>query len=274
MTVQAIELAPGITIGGDSFPFIAGPCVIESEELALDVARRLAAMSHRLGLPLVYKASFDKANRSSVKSYRGPGMREGLRVLRRVREETRLPILTDVHEPAQCEAAAEVCDVLQIPAFLCRQTDLVMAAARTGRIVNIKKGQFMLVHLEMWRTLRALGLPTPAALAYVDTAEGSVFYRDPHICTACRYRADDMTWISMWRGLSTYRSRYTSGTPKAAWASAWAARKAGSRSAAARTTRMTRTDWFAGPIIDSPRKPTVLVPTASIGLEPRSTSST
>jgi 2-dehydro-3-deoxyphosphooctonate aldolase (KDO 8-P synthase) len=141
--VRPIELAPGITLGGGSFPFIAGPCVLESEELALEVARRLAAMAHRLGLPLLFKASFDKANRSSIKSYRGPGLEEGLRVLRRVREQTGLPLLTDVHEPAQCAAAAEVCDVLQIPAFLCRQTDLLLAAARTGRAVNVKKGQFL-----------------------------------------------------------------------------------------------------------------------------------
>jgi 2-dehydro-3-deoxyphosphooctonate aldolase (KDO 8-P synthase) len=143
VSVRAIELAPGVTIGGESFPVIAGPCVIESEELVLDTARRLAAMAHRLGLPLVFKASFDKANRSSLQSFRGPGLEEGLRVLRLVRDETRLPILTDVHEPAQCEPAAAVCDVLQIPAFLCRQTDLVLAAARTGRAVNIKKGQFL-----------------------------------------------------------------------------------------------------------------------------------
>jgi 2-dehydro-3-deoxyphosphooctonate aldolase (KDO 8-P synthase) len=141
--VRPIELAPGVTIGGESFPFIAGPCVLESEELALDVGRALAAMSHRLGLPLVFKASFDKANRSSIKSYRGPGLEEGLRLLRLVREQTGLPLLTDVHEPAQCERAAEVCDVLQIPAFLCRQTDLLLAAARTGRAVNVKKGQFL-----------------------------------------------------------------------------------------------------------------------------------
>jgi 2-dehydro-3-deoxyphosphooctonate aldolase (KDO 8-P synthase) len=138
-----IEIAPGITIGGESFPFIAGPCVIESEKRTLEAARRIAAMAHRLGLPLIFKASFDKANRSSVKSYRGPGLTEGLRVLALVREETGLPILTDVHEPAQCGPAAEVCDVLQIPAFLCRQTDLLLAAARTGRAVNVKKGQFL-----------------------------------------------------------------------------------------------------------------------------------
>src|SRR6185503_3585718 len=141
--MSRIELAPGITVGGDGFPFIAGPCVIESEELALETARRLAAMAHRLGLPLIFKASFDKANRTSVKSFRGPGLHDGLRVLRRVREETGRPLLTDVHEPAQCALAAEVCDVLQIPAFLSRQTDLLLAAARTGRAVNVKKGQFL-----------------------------------------------------------------------------------------------------------------------------------
>jgi 2-dehydro-3-deoxyphosphooctonate aldolase (KDO 8-P synthase) len=142
-TLQPIEIAPGVLIGGDSFPFIAGPCVIESEERTLDAARRLAAMAHRLGAPLLFKASFDKANRSSVKSFRGPGLDEGLRVLQRVREETGLPLLTDVHEPAQCAPVAAVCDVLQIPAFLCRQTDLLLAAARTGRAVNVKKGQFL-----------------------------------------------------------------------------------------------------------------------------------
>ena len=143
--IPSIELAPGITIGGASlnFPVIAGPCVVESEELVLATARTLAAMAARLGLPLIFKSSFDKANRSSIRSYRGPGLEAGLRALLRVREETGLPILTDVHETAQCGKAAEVCDVLQIPAFLCRQTDLVVAAAQTGRAVNIKKGQFM-----------------------------------------------------------------------------------------------------------------------------------
>ncbi|HET9228006.1 MAG TPA: 3-deoxy-8-phosphooctulonate synthase [Thermoanaerobaculia bacterium] len=138
-----IELAPGILVGGDALPVIAGPCVVESEERTLETAHVLAAMAERLGLPLVFKSSFDKANRSSIRSFRGPGLEEGLRVLRLVREETGLPVLTDVHEPDQCVPAAEVCDVLQIPAFLCRQTDLVVEAARTGRAVNIKKGQFM-----------------------------------------------------------------------------------------------------------------------------------
>jgi 2-dehydro-3-deoxyphosphooctonate aldolase (KDO 8-P synthase) len=143
MTIPRVELAPGIEIGGESIPVIAGPCVIETEDLAIDMAHTLAAMAERLGLALVFKSSFDKANRSSIGSFRGPGLEEGLRVLALVKAETGLPVLTDVHEPYQCAPAAEVCDVLQIPAFLCRQTDLVVAAARTGRALNIKKGQFM-----------------------------------------------------------------------------------------------------------------------------------
>jgi len=143
-SVSPVELAPGVRIGGaGDFPVIAGPCVAESEELVLRTARLLAAMATRLSLPLIFKSSFDKANRSSIRSYRGPGLAAGLHLLSRVREETGLPLLTDVHEPAQCALAAEVCDVLQIPAFLCRQTDLVVAAAATGRAVNVKKGQFL-----------------------------------------------------------------------------------------------------------------------------------
>ena len=130
--------------GGAPLPVIAGPCVIESEErTARGGARSLAAMARRLDVPLIFKASFDKANRSSIDSYRGPGLEEGLRILAAVKQATGLPLLTDVHEPAQCAPAAEVCDLLQIPAFLCRQTDLVVAAAETGRAVNVKKGQFV-----------------------------------------------------------------------------------------------------------------------------------
>jgi 2-dehydro-3-deoxyphosphooctonate aldolase (KDO 8-P synthase) len=140
---EPIELAPGIWIGRKELPVIAGPCVLESEDLALDMGHTLAAMAERLGVPLIFKSSFDKANRTSIGSYRGPGLEEGLRILRLVKAETGLPVLTDVHEPHQCAAAAEVCDVLQIPAFLCRQTDLVVEAAKTGRAVNLKKGQFM-----------------------------------------------------------------------------------------------------------------------------------
>jgi len=139
-----VELAPGVIVGdGAPLAAIAGPCVIESEAGALAAARAVADMARRLRLPVVFKASFDKANRSSISSFRGPGLEEGLRLLAAVRAETGLPLLTDVHEPAQCEPAAAVCDVLQIPAFLCRQTDLVLAAARTGRALNVKKGQFM-----------------------------------------------------------------------------------------------------------------------------------
>ncbi len=143
MSSTTIELAPGVVLGSGSLPIIAGPCAIESEETTLEVARFVAETTQRLGLAAIFKASFDKANRSSVRSYRGPGLDEGLRILARAREETGLPLLTDVHRPEQCDAVAEVCDVLQVPAFLCRQTDLVLAAARTGRAVNLKKGQFM-----------------------------------------------------------------------------------------------------------------------------------
>ncbi|HVR98881.1 MAG TPA: 3-deoxy-8-phosphooctulonate synthase [Thermoanaerobaculia bacterium] len=143
--MTAVELAPGVIVGGDprSLPVLAGPCVIESEGRTLEAAHTLAAMARRLGIPLVFKSSFDKANRTSIKSFRGPGLAEGMRILARVQQETGLPVVTDVHEPEQCGPAAEVCDVLQIPAFLCRQTDLVVAAAATGRAVNVKKGQFM-----------------------------------------------------------------------------------------------------------------------------------
>ncbi len=125
------------------FFLIAGPCVIESPRHPGQVAARLKDVTDELGITLVFKASYDKANRSSVRSYRGPGMEKGLEILAGVRERCGVPILTDVHEPAQVEKAAAVADVLQIPAFLCRQTDLLVEAARSGRIVNIKKGQFM-----------------------------------------------------------------------------------------------------------------------------------
>jgi 2-dehydro-3-deoxyphosphooctonate aldolase (KDO 8-P synthase) len=128
---------------GGPFFLIAGPCVLEDDRLNLLIAEALARLSDELGLPIIFKASFDKANRSSHGSPRGPGIDDGLARLARVREATGLPLLTDVHEPAHCAAAAEVVDVLQIPAFLCRQTDLLVAAGATGRAVNIKKGQWM-----------------------------------------------------------------------------------------------------------------------------------
>ena len=132
-----------VTVGGGGLTLIAGPCVIESPELALHVARRLKALCERLALPLIFKASYDKANRSSVRSFRGPGLNDGLSVLAQIRREVNIPVLSDVHSPGEVERAAEVLDVLQIPAFLCRQTDLLLAAAATGRPLNIKKGQFM-----------------------------------------------------------------------------------------------------------------------------------
>ena len=132
-----------LAIGSGTLLLIAGPCVIEGEEHALGLARALRQIAARVGMPYVFKASYDKANRTSVRSYRGPGLDDGLRVLRRIREEVGVPILTDIHEPSQAEPVAAVAEVLQIPAFLCRQTDLITAAAATGRVVNIKKGQFM-----------------------------------------------------------------------------------------------------------------------------------
>jgi 2-dehydro-3-deoxyphosphooctonate aldolase (KDO 8-P synthase) len=128
---------------GQPLLWIAGPCVIESEELTMTVAESLAELGGRLHVPLVFKASFDKANRSSGKTFRGPGLKPGLRTLASVKRATGLPIITDVHETWQVGPAAEVCDILQIPAFLARQTDLLLAAAKTGKTLNVKKGQFM-----------------------------------------------------------------------------------------------------------------------------------
>jgi len=133
-----------IEIGsGKPLTLIAGPCSIESEDLCLEIGETVKAMCIRLGMGYVFKASFDKANRTSVESFRGPGLEEGLEILGRIRTKLGVPVVTDIHEPAQAAAAAEVVDVLQIPAFLCRQTDLIVAAARTGKCVNIKKGQFV-----------------------------------------------------------------------------------------------------------------------------------
>jgi 2-dehydro-3-deoxyphosphooctonate aldolase (KDO 8-P synthase) len=128
---------------GQPLLLIAGPCVIENEQLTLLIARRLRQMTSGFRVQLVFKASFDKANRTSSESFRGIGLEDGLRILRRVRDETGLPVTTDIHESHQAAAAAEVCDLLQIPAFLARQTDLLLSAAATGRAVNVKKGQFM-----------------------------------------------------------------------------------------------------------------------------------
>ena len=133
----------GVSLGGGPLALIAGPCVIESEAHAIDTALALRDITRRAGVPFIFKASYDKANRTSGRSFRGPGLAEGVRVLARVREAAGVPILTDIHEPEQAAPVAEVADVLQIPAFLSRQTDLIVAAARTGRTVNLKKGQFL-----------------------------------------------------------------------------------------------------------------------------------
>ncbi len=132
----------GQTLGGGELFLIAGPCVLETRELALSVAGRLSEICSTRGIPLIFKSSYDKANRSSGKAVRGPGM-DGLAWLAEVRERFHVPVLTDVHEPDHCARAAEYVDVLQIPAFLCRQTDLLLAAAATGKAVNVKKGQFL-----------------------------------------------------------------------------------------------------------------------------------
>ncbi|XP_073303980.1 2-dehydro-3-deoxyphosphooctonate aldolase 1 [Primulina huaijiensis] len=126
----------------DPFFLLAGPNVIESEDHILYMAKKIKDITSKLGLPLVFKSSFDKANRTSSKSFRGPGMSDGLKILERVKTTFDIPIVTDVHESIQCEAVGKVADIIQIPAFLCRQTDLLVAAAKTGRIINIKKGQF------------------------------------------------------------------------------------------------------------------------------------
>jgi len=132
-----------VHIGSGNLFLIAGPCVIESEEHAIRMAEIIKGVTRALGFPFIFKASYDKANRTSIRSYRGPGIKEGLRILRKIKDDLQLPVLTDVHEVADVAKVAEVVDVLQIPAFLCRQTDLVVAAALSGRAVNIKKGQFV-----------------------------------------------------------------------------------------------------------------------------------
>ncbi|MBP6063239.1 MAG: 3-deoxy-8-phosphooctulonate synthase [Fusobacteriaceae bacterium] len=142
--VKKIKIADMFEIGGKfRFSLIAGPCVIESEEMVMDIAEKLKEICSRLEINLIFKASYDKANRSSIKGFRGVGMSEGLRILKRVKDELGLPVITDVHETWHCKEAAKFVDILQIPAFLCRQTDLLAAAAETGLPVNIKKGQFL-----------------------------------------------------------------------------------------------------------------------------------
>ena len=158
--------------GGSPLVLIAGPCVIESESHATDLAGRLVEIAGRARVPFVFKASYDKANRTSGGSFRGPGLDEGLRVLAAVKSRYRVPILTDIHEPADAPAAADVADILQIPAFLCRQTDLIVAAAKTGRVVNIKKGQFLAPDDVRHAVAKATGAGNPRVIV---TERGTSF---------------------------------------------------------------------------------------------------
>ncbi|CAM3691779.1 3-deoxy-8-phosphooctulonate synthase [Cohnella lubricantis] len=142
--VRTVSIRDGLVVGNDSrFTFIGGPCVIESERLLMETAEKVKRITEKLNINFIFKSSFDKANRSSIESFRGLGFEEGLRILEKIKKTYDIPIITDVHESWQCASVAEVVDVLQIPAFLCRQTDLLIAAAKTGRTVNIKKGQFL-----------------------------------------------------------------------------------------------------------------------------------
>src|SRR6059058_578204 len=145
-TLREIELGKLRLGGGNPLFLIAGPCVIESEIHARMMAEKVAAIAADAGVPYIFKASYDKANRSSLKAFRGPGMKEGLRILESIKKELKVPVLTDIHDVSQAEPVAEVCDILQVPAFLARQTDLIeavaVAAAKYGRVVNVKKPQF------------------------------------------------------------------------------------------------------------------------------------
>lgn len=141
--MQSVKIKDFFIGKGHPLTVMSGPCVIESEEDAISAAAFLKELFNSLGINFIYKSSYDKANRSSYASFRGPGLEEGLRILERIRKELDVPVLTDVHSPEEAKAAGQVCDVLQIPAFLCRQTDLINAAAQTGAVINVKKGQFM-----------------------------------------------------------------------------------------------------------------------------------
>ncbi len=143
MLTKKIKIGNVVVGGNNPLVFIAGPCVIETEEATLKIAKKLKEVSESLNIPLIFKSSYDKANRTSIKSYRGPGIEKGLRILEKVRKETSLPVISDIHSLEEIPHAAEVLDVLQIPAFLCRQTDLILSVSRTNKPVNIKKGQFL-----------------------------------------------------------------------------------------------------------------------------------
>ncbi|MDD3626617.1 MAG: 3-deoxy-8-phosphooctulonate synthase [bacterium] len=145
MKTKKILITKNVSIGGDKSPFtfIAGPCVIENEKITFKIAEELKKITSELNITFIFKTSFDKANRSSIDSFRGPGLEKGLQILAAIKNKLKIPFLIDIHEPGQANVVAEVADILQIPAFLCRQTDLLIAAAKTGKPVNIKKGQFL-----------------------------------------------------------------------------------------------------------------------------------
>jgi 2-dehydro-3-deoxyphosphooctonate aldolase (KDO 8-P synthase) len=170
--LNPVTIGPYYCGRGQSLLVIAGPCVIETEELTLAIAARLKAISDELSLPIVFKASFDKANRTSVDSYRGQGMRDGLAILARVKQATGLPVTTDIHLPDQAQCAAHVCDLLQIPAFLARQTDLLAAAGSTGRPVHVKKGQF----LAPWDMKHVIGKLRAAGCQNIVLGERGTFF--------------------------------------------------------------------------------------------------
>lgn len=184
-----IRIADGVVLGQPDLVLIAGPCVIESESHALELGRAIAGVARAAGFPYVFKASFDKANRTSAGSFRGPGLDEGLKILGRIKTALGVPVLTDIHETWQAEQAAAVVDVLQIPAFLSRQTDLLVAAARTGRVVNIKKGQF-LAPLDMRH-----------AIEKVRTAGGRSFVTERGVSFGYNNLVVDMRAFPMMRGL-------------------------------------------------------------------------
>ena len=140
---RSIEVGPHLIGGQNSLVLIAGPCVIESEKIAMEIAEKLKRITGDLHVPFIFKASYDKANRTSINSFRGPGLSDGLKILQKIKTELDLPILSDVHKEEEIDPAAEVLDILQIPAFLCRQTDLLVKAAKTGKPINVKKGQFL-----------------------------------------------------------------------------------------------------------------------------------
>ncbi len=188
--VRPVTIAPGVVLGERGLVLIAGPCVIESPDHAVELGGKIADIARRAGMSYVFKASFDKANRTSVASFRGPGLDHGLETLARVKAALGVPVLTDIHDASQASPAADVVDVLQIPAFLSRQTDLITAAARTGRVVNVKKGQF-LAPLDMKHAVKKV----------TDTGNDRVFITERGYSFGYNNLVVDMRAFPMMRGL-------------------------------------------------------------------------